>query len=61
MVEILIDCKQCVRHLNRMKVEIFLVGQAVLQMNQISRLCVITSIYELLNVFEDPAQCVHTF
>ena len=36
--------------------ELFLVGQGVLQMSQISRSCV----HELLNVFENSAQCVHT-
>ena len=30
-----------IRHLNKKKFEIFLVGQAVLQMSQISRSCVI--------------------
>ena len=35
--------------------ELFLAGQAVLQMSQIS-----SCIRELLNVFEDPAQLIHT-
>ena len=40
MVEILIGCKYCVRHLNE---KILIAGQAVLQMSQISKSCVIAS------------------
>ena len=40
MVQILIDHKYCVRHL--FDFETLLAGQAVLQMSQISRLCVIS-------------------
>ena len=36
--------------------KIFLAGQGVLQMSQISQ----SYIHQLLNVFEDPAQRVHT-
>jgi len=40
----LISCKCCVKHLNeKISFEIFLVGQGVLQMSQISRSCVIVS------------------
>ena len=56
MVKILIGCKYYVRHLNKKDFEIFLAGQAALQMSQISRSCV----HELLNVFEDSAQHIHT-
>ena len=43
IVKILIDCKYYVKHLKQQDFEIFLAGQAVLQMSQISRLCVIAS------------------
>ena len=39
MVEILIGCKYCVKHFNDKILKYFLVGQAVLQMRQISRSC----------------------
>ena len=42
IVKNLIVHKYYVRHLNK-NFETFLVGQAVLQMSQISRLCIITS------------------
>ena len=55
IVKILISRKYLCQTFERKDFEIFLVGQAVLQMSQISRSCVI----ELLNVFEDSAQHVH--
>jgi len=39
----LIGCKCCVKYLNKKDFEIFLVGQGVLQVSQISRSCVIVS------------------
>ena len=59
MVKILIGQKYCVRYLTQKDYEIFLAGQAVLQMSQISRSCVIASM-SYKRYFEDPAQCVHT-
>ena len=44
-MDILIDRKYCVRHLIK-KILKFLVGQAVLQMTQISRSCVVACIYD---------------
>ena len=41
----------------RKDVEIFLAGQAVQQISQISCKCT----HELLNVFEDPAYSMYTF
>ena len=43
IVKILIGHKHYVKHLNKKDFEIFLAGQAELQMSQISRSCVITS------------------
>ena len=40
--------------------EICLAGQAVLQISQISKSCVITSMsYKIIKYFEDTAQCIH--
>ena len=50
IVKILIGHKYYVKHLNNQDFEIFLVGQAVLQMSQISRSCVIASMRIQLNV-----------
>ena len=43
IVKILIDRKYYVKHLKQKDFDIFLAGQAVLQMSQISRLCVVAS------------------
>ena len=58
MVKILIGCKYC-QTFEQKDFEIFLVGQAVLQVRQIFKI-VCNSIHELLNIFEDPAQHIHT-
>jgi len=58
MGKYLIGCKCCAEHLNKKILKYLLVDQGVPQMSQISRSCVIVS--ELLNVFEDSAQRVHT-
>ena len=57
MVKTLIGQKYCIRHLNK---RTFSAGQAVPQMSQISFKIVCNCIRELLNVFEDPAQHVHS-
>ena len=48
----LIGCKCCAKYLNERKkdFEIFLVGQGVLQMSQISRSCVIESMSVFLRI-----------
>ena len=66
-MKVLIGHKYCVRHLNEKDFEIFLVGQAVLQMSQISRLRVIASVsYEMflriqLNVYILIIYCISYF
>ena len=58
MVKILIDHKYYVRHLNEKILKYFSGPSSTTNESTFKIMC--NCIHELLNVFEDPAQCVHT-
>ena len=58
MVEILMDRKYCVRHLNERFRNIFSGTSSTTNEPNFKTVC--NCIHELLNVFGDPAQRVHT-
>ena len=57
-VKILIGCKYYIRHLNEKILNIFSGSSSTTNEPNFKIMC--NCIHELLNVFEDPAQSVHT-
>ena len=58
MVKTLIGCKYYVKHLNESILKYFSRSCSTTSVPNFKIVC--HCIHELLNVFEDPAQCVHT-
>ena len=58
MVRILIGRKYCIRHLNKKILYFFCRSSSTTNEPNFKIMC--DYIHELLNVFEDPAQCVRT-